>query len=170
MSHRTCRTILEQPAEAALCFVDHYNTFGEDTNPEETVDLSLELAMDAALGLNVLSNLSWKMMEDKGWHVAGETEALTISQFVANVHGETSELWEAFRGKKLELACDKHEGMFNLGFRGDFILTCEEEELADIIIRVMDHAVKREIDLGRAVFVKTLYNATRPQRHGGKAA
>lgn len=43
-------------------------------------------------------------------------------------------------------------------------------ELADIIIRVLDFAAQQKIDMDAAVLEKMEYNATRPQRHGGKAA
>ena len=39
-------------------------------------------------------------------------------------------------------------------------------ELADIVIRVMDSANKRGIDLGQAIIQKLVYNASRPYKHG----
>lgn len=50
------------------------------------------------------------------------------------------------------------------------VLTCAEEELADIIIRAMDTAKRLGVNIGRAIAVKHAFNATRPHRHGGKAA
>lgn len=41
-------------------------------------------------------------------------------------------------------------------------------ELADIFIRLMDHAKERGIDMGAAVKEKLEYNATRPYKHGKK--
>lgn len=41
-------------------------------------------------------------------------------------------------------------------------------ELADIVIRVFDAAGRYGIDLEKAINEKMAYNATRPQRHGGK--
>lgn len=42
-------------------------------------------------------------------------------------------------------------------------------ELADAVIRIMDLATTLDIDLQRAMEVKSAYNETRPHRHGGKA-
>ncbi len=42
-------------------------------------------------------------------------------------------------------------------------------ELADIIIRTVDFAATRGIDLDKAVAEKVAYNETREFRHGGKA-
>ena len=44
------------------------------------------------------------------------------------------------------------------------------EELADIIIRVMDLAYAKRIDIGQAVMDKMKANAKRPKMHGGKLA
>jgi NTP pyrophosphatase (non-canonical NTP hydrolase) len=41
-------------------------------------------------------------------------------------------------------------------------------ELADIVIRVFDACGRYDIDLERIIEEKMEYNATRPQRHGGK--
>jgi hypothetical protein len=43
-------------------------------------------------------------------------------------------------------------------------------ELADIIIRTLDLAAFLGIDMDKAIVEKLTYNATRPHKHGGKAA
>lgn len=84
-----------------------------------------------------------------------------------NIHGEVSELWEAYRRSALAELCDKADKMELLGLEP---LTNEEEELADTIIRALDYAKRRNLNIGKAVAVKHAYNVTRPYRHGGKAA
>ena len=42
-------------------------------------------------------------------------------------------------------------------------------ELADIVIRALDFADARKIDLGAVIEEKIAYNATRGHRHGGKS-
>lgn len=44
-----------------------------------------------------------------------------------------------------------------------------EEELADVVIRIMDIALARGWDVPKAVLAKMEFNATRPHKHGGKA-
>ena len=44
-----------------------------------------------------------------------------------------------------------------------------EEELADVVIRIMDHAAARHLRVGEAVTAKILFNRGRPAKHGGKA-
>lgn len=98
----------------------------------------------------------------KGFHPAAESEAQYIAQACANIHSEVSEFWEAHRKHQLDEPCDKY---------GDGCpLACGEEELADILIRVLDTARRLKIDIGRAVAIKHQYNTCRPYRHGGKAA
>lgn len=82
-----------------------------------------------------------------------------IGTWIANLHGEVSELWEAYRNRKLFLKCDKACD-----------LTFAEEELADIAIRCMDTAVALGVDLGKAVSIKSEYNRNRAYKHGGKLA
>jgi NTP pyrophosphatase (non-canonical NTP hydrolase) len=47
-------------------------------------------------------------------------------------------------------------------------LSCLEEELADIVIHVLDNARKLNVDIQDAVLRKHRFNQTRPIRHGGK--
>ncbi|GAF68846.1 unnamed protein product [marine sediment metagenome] len=45
-----------------------------------------------------------------------------------------------------------------------------EEELADVIIRLLDLAGKEGLNIEAAVLAKMAYNEDRPYRHGGKIA
>lgn len=90
-----------------------------------------------------------------------------LSEHVANIHGEVSELWEALRRQQLDKPCDKAEKMREHGIPE---LTCVEEELADIVIRALDTARDMGVDIARAVEAKDAYNQTRDYRNGGKVA
>lgn len=90
-----------------------------------------------------------------------------LGTMTANLHGEVSELWEAFRDGTLDAPCDKAERMEELGLPP---LTSKAEELADVIIRALDDARALKVDIVEALVVKHLYNTTRPIRHGGKRA
>jgi NTP pyrophosphatase (non-canonical NTP hydrolase) len=90
-----------------------------------------------------------------------------VSEFVANLHAEASELWEAYRENRLHEPCDKAERMQELGLAS---LTCLEEELADLVLRTLDFAQSQGVNIGKAVAVKDAYNSTRGYRHGGKKA
>ena len=105
----------------------------------------------------------------KGWHDNDHelSEGEKIAAYVANLHSEPSELWEAYRAGKLRTPCDKAAKMADHGIMP---LTCVEEELADVIIRAIDVAVALGVDIEKAIAAKHAYNATRPHRHGGKLA
>lgn len=107
--------------------------------------------------LNKLSKAAYDNAAAKGFHDKDGDIVSDYARWTANLHGEVSELWEAARKGWLECFCDKNT-------EGE--LTCEEEELADIIIRVLDTAGARGINIGRAVLLKMQYNATRPHMHG----
>ena len=116
-------------------------------------------ALSRAAIINIVSKHLHRVAKSKGWHDGELNRDLFISNQVANIHGEVSELWEAFRAGKLDEECDKNIG-----------LTCLEEELADIIIRACDTAWRLGVNIGYAVVRKSAYNETRPHRHGGKKA
>ena len=71
---------------------------------------------------------------------------------IALMHSELSEALEADR-KNLDA---EHIP----GFTG------VEEELADVIIRILDFAGHRQLRLGEALSAKIAYNLTRPFKHG----
>jgi NTP pyrophosphatase (non-canonical NTP hydrolase) len=102
--------------------------------------------------------------KSKGWY---SSEVYNIAGDIANMHAETSELWEAYRKDQLTKPCDKSEAM--LSSLGES-LTCAEEECADLVIKALCIAKALNVDIAKAVRVKNAYNKTRPFRHGGKKA
>lgn len=102
-----------------------------------------------------------------GWHDEPMPKRERMAVYLINIIAETTEAWEAFRAGKLDAPCDKADRMRALGLKP---LSCLEEELADIVIRVFDSAEALGIDIEEAIRVKAAYNETRPRRHGGKLA
>lgn len=116
------------------------------------------------MSLNELRDAVHALAKEKGWYsFEGETRDQYIARCVASYHGEVSELWEAHRNHTWDAPCDKAAKM-------EVPLTCAQEEMADIIIRVLDTCGFLGIDIAEAVNAKHAYNATREFRHGGKAA
>lgn len=90
----------------------------------------------------------------KGWKGQG-TQERNKGEMIALIHSEVSECLEALRHGNPE---SEHIAP----------ISGAEEELADIIIRVMDLAISNKFDVVSALFAKMAYNKTRPYRHGGK--
>lgn len=91
-----------------------------------------------------------------GWREAVDTR--NRGELIALIHSEVSELLEAARKPGLSEHLPQYLG--------------ETEELADIIIRVLDYADRAGIDgavLAEAIVAKVAFNKTRGYRHGGKA-
>ena len=129
--------------------------------------------MTPPINYDFLDDLSERVYQNavfKGFHEAGksETEIQRFARYTANLHGEVSELWEAARRGQLDEPCDKEAFVPFIG--GTRPLTCAEEELADILIRVLDTARAQGIRIGECVKAKHGYNQSRPHMHGGKLA
>ena len=100
-----------------------------------------------------LSELSREIREinrQNGWEVAEQgdwSDTYKVPAILALIHSEVSEALEAFR----------HDDAANFG-----------EELADIIIRVLDCAPGLGVDIDSEVRQKLDRNRERGYRHGGK--
>lgn len=100
--------------------------------------------------LNELANEIIEINESNGWNVTDETswdESYKIPAILALISSEVSEALEAFRKDDFE----------NFG-----------EEMADVVIRVLDCTAGLGIDMDKAVADKLERNKQRGYRHGGK--
>jgi NTP pyrophosphatase (non-canonical NTP hydrolase) len=136
-------------------------------SPKELEDLNLlrNMVADNAKDKGFRDVLRDSMTEEQWNGTLGKMVRAAV--FTANLHGEASEFWEAFRAGKLEQPCDKAEKMKELGLPP---LTCAAEEIADVIIRTLDQAEAYGVDVAEAVAVKMSFNSTREHLHGNKKA
>lgn len=79
---------------------------------------------------------------------------LKKAEKIALMHSELSEGLEGVRKDLMDSHCPEY--------------TSEEVELADALIRILDHAGKYKLRLGEAVLAKLDYNRSRPYKHGKK--
>jgi len=85
----------------------------------------------------------WEVVKPEEW----DDSKYKVPAIVALIHSEVSEALEAYRKNDIE----------------NFA-----EEMADIVIRVLDCTSGLGIDLGSEILVKLEKNRNRAHRHGGK--
>ena len=99
---------------------------------------------------HVLQKEIHQLAKDKGWYNRDRNEL----ELIALIMSELGEAVEAVREDAISPKI--------LGYKG------VEEELADVIIRIMDMAGYYGYDIAGAIIDKHEYNKSRSHRHGGK--
>lgn len=79
------------------------------------------------------------------------------AEVIALVHSELSEALECLRDGSWIDPSPKLPGKQ---------VSCLEEELADVLIRVLDYAYAIDLNIGNAIIEKLKYNKTRGYKHG----
>lgn len=99
---------------------------------------------------NKIKDLVHYIAKEKGWWDKERNDG----EMIALMHSELSEALEGLR----------HGNP-----KSDHINTSSvEEELADVIIRIMDYGKSRNLDIAEAIIKKVEFNQGREYMHGGK--
>lgn len=128
--------------------------------------------------LNELSKQVHENAKSKGFFDSEKN----IGEMLCLIHSEVSEALEADRKNhytelpniQLKGMADKNFGhtyhyddIFKLGFEED-VKNTFEDELADVVIRVLDLCAFKGIDIESHIKAKMRYNAMREHKHGKK--
>ncbi len=121
---------------------------------EDEIFIGAPTEAPGTLDLSSFAKEVWQNAEDHGWHSINKT----VGEDIALIHSELSEALDEFRnGHALDEIYVK-----------DGKLEGYVVELADAVIRILDHCEDHKLPLEEALKRKHEYNKTRPYRHGGK--
>lgn len=120
------------------------------------------------MGISDLVKAAHENAVNKGWW----DKELSFGEVIALIHSEASEALEDYRNGRGTNEVWFENKELKTRLHDPITPNCKPcgipSELADIVIRVMDACGHYGIDLEQAITEKMAYNATRPQRHGGK--
>lgn len=108
-----------------------------------------ELDFEFCNGFDYQCRKAYQIAKDHGWH----EKPCNDGEVLALIHCEISEALQALRdGNKPDHHCPDFSSL--------------EIELADAIIRIMDYAGERGLNLSLAILEKMKFNKKRPYKHG----
>jgi NTP pyrophosphatase (non-canonical NTP hydrolase) len=103
-----------------------------------------------------LSGEAPSMVSEKLMEISKKLASRNDGEMIALMHSELSEALEGYRHGNPP---SDHISEFS----------ALEEEMADVVIRVMDYAQARNLNVAMAIIRKLEFNAGRGYKHGGKA-
>ncbi len=118
--------------------------------------------------INILTKKVHNNAKEKGFY----NNERNIGELLCLIHSEVSEALEAdrkdhFTQKSVEEIINTPDEDYKEVFEAN-VKNTFEDELADIVIRVMDLAGYKNIDLETHILAKLKYNSSREQKHGKK--
>ena len=138
-----------------------------DQQAEQLEDLEQGLK-SGTLVLTGYMRLAYLTAVKSGWH-DGPTPASPLPEFIAHLHGEVSEAWEAWREKG-----DERKKWYKIPYGIEGVTDHHQKpegvwiEIIDVLIRIFHRAEFMGVDIEALLDEKMAYNLTRPYRHGGK--
>ncbi len=120
--------------------------------------------------INKLSQQIYENAVLKGFHKGQKN----LGEMLCLIHSEVSEALEADREDRyagyhnIDSARSIESDILFINYFASYVKDTFEDELADIMIRVMDLAAHKGVDLEAHIAAKMRYNSLREPKHGKK--